>query len=110
MLQTESRRIEERKYITQDSFLSQPRLTIQNTSMYVLRFIFNYFMQHLQARITDTFYVAMKNLIYEISLKSPGTTSEAAIVKLRKSTYVEKLVPIGRRNFGDKKLWLFLVT
>lgn len=78
--------------------------------MYVLRFIFNYFMQHLQARITDTFYVTMKNLIYEISLKSPGTTSEAAIVKLRKSTYVEKLVPIGRRNFGDKKLWLFLVT
>lgn len=78
--------------------------------MNVLRFIFNYFMQHLQARITDTYYVAMKNLIYEISLKSLGTTSEAATVKVRKSTYVQKLVPIGRRNFRDKKLWLFLVT
>lgn len=110
MLRTESRRIEEWKYITQDSFLSQTRLTIQNTSMNVLRFIFNYFTQHLQARITDTFYVAMKNLIYEISLKSLGTASEAAIVKLGKSTYVQKLVPIGRSNFRDKKLWLFLVT
>lgn len=78
--------------------------------MNVLRFIFNYSTQHLQARITDTFYVAMKNLIYEISLKSLGTASEAAIVKLGKSTYVQKLVPIGRSNFRDKKLWLFLVT
>lgn len=78
--------------------------------MNVLRFIFNYFMQRLQARITDTFYVATKNLIYEILLKSLGTTSEAAIVELRKSTYVQKLVPIGRSNFRDKKLWLFLVT
>lgn len=44
----------------------------------------------------------MKNLIYEISLKSLGTTCEAAIVKLPKSTYVENLFPSDVGTFVTK--------